>query len=102
MVSAMPCQGFHVVALSALALALSACGANTKTDASKDIAKFLDAARRADRQAFAAGLDRAEVQSDIRGQVVALARMKGVDIDGGPSEFAIDRIDRCAGGRFPP
>lgn len=91
MVGAMHAK-ISVVALSALALALSACGANPKTDASKDIARFLDAARRTDRQAFAAGLDRAEVQSDIRGQVVAFARMKGVDIDGGPSEFAIDRM----------
>jgi hypothetical protein len=91
MVAAMQAKGL-VVALSALACLLSACGADPKTDASKDIARFLDAVRRGDHQAFAAGVNRPEVQSDLRTQITQLGRLKGVDVDGGPSEFAIDRM----------
>jgi hypothetical protein len=81
-----------VVALSALALALGACAGGTKTEASKDVAGFLDAVRRGDRAAFNAGVNRVEVRSDLREQVKELARLKGVEVDGGPSEFAIDRM----------
>jgi hypothetical protein len=81
-----------VFALSALACLLSACGASPKTEASKDVARFLDAVRRNDHQAFAAGVNRPEVQSDLRTQITQLGRLKGVDVDGGPSEFAIDRM----------
>jgi hypothetical protein len=81
-----------LAALGALALALSACGPSPRASASADIARFLDAVRRDDHTAFLAGVNRAEVQSDLRAQVTALARLKGVDVDGGPSEFAIDRM----------
>src|SRR4051794_16004466 len=77
------------VALAALALALSACSGNEKAEASKDVARFLDAVRLGDRTAFNAGLNRPEVRSDLRQQVSELARLKGVEVDGGPSEFAI-------------
>jgi hypothetical protein len=80
------------VALSALALALSACNGGERTDAAKDVARFLDAVRRGDRAGFDAGLNRPEVRSDLREQVKELARLKGVEVDGGPSEFAIDRM----------
>jgi hypothetical protein len=78
--------------LTVLALALSACNSGEKTDAAKDVARFLDAVRRGDRAAFDAGLNRPEVRSDLREQVKELARLKGVEVDGGPSEFAIDRM----------
>jgi hypothetical protein len=78
--------------LTMLALALGACSSGEKTDASKDVARFLDAVRRGDRAAFDAGLNRPEVRSDLREQVKELARLKGVEVDGGPSEFAIDRM----------
>ena len=81
-----------LVALSALALLLNACGAGAKTEASKDVAGFLDAVRRGDRAAFNAGVNRVEVRSDLREQVKELARLKSVEVDGGPSEFAIDRM----------
>jgi hypothetical protein len=78
--------------LSVLALALGACSGGEKTEASKDVARFLDAVRRGDRQAFDAGVNRPEVRSDLREQVKELARLKGVEVDGGPSEFAMDRM----------
>jgi hypothetical protein len=81
-----------LVALSALALVLSACGPSPKVGASKDIARFLDAVVRDDHKVFLAGVDRPEVQGDLRAQVTELARLKAVDVDGGPSEFAIDRM----------
>jgi hypothetical protein len=81
-----------LAALTVLALALGACSSGEKADASKDVARFLDAVRRGDRQAFDAGLNRPEVRSDLREQVKELARLKGVEVDGGPSEFAIDRM----------
>lgn len=78
--------------LTVLALALSACSGGEKAEASKDVAGFLDAVRRGDRAAFNAGVNRVEVRSDLREQVKALARLKGVEVDGGPSEFALDRM----------
>jgi hypothetical protein len=78
--------------LMVLALALGACSSGEKADASKDVARFLYAVRRGDRQTFDAGLNRPEVRSDLREQVKELARLKGVEVDGGPSEFAIDRM----------
>jgi hypothetical protein len=81
-----------VLVLSALALALDACTGSAKTEASKDVAGFLDAVRRGDRAAFDAGVNRVEVRSDLREQVKEFARLKGVEVDGGPSEFAIDRM----------
>jgi hypothetical protein len=80
------------VAFAALALALSACGPSPKAGAAKDIARFLDAVVRDDHTVFLAGVDRPEVQGDLRAQVTELARTKGVVVDGGPSEFAIDRM----------
>jgi hypothetical protein len=80
-----------VLLLAALTLGLGACSGNEKAEASKDVARFLDAARRGDRQGFEAGLSRPEVRSDLREQVTEVARLKGVEVDGGPSEFAIDR-----------
>ncbi len=81
-----------LVVVSALAFFLCACTGGTKTEASKDVAGFLDAVRRGDRAAFNTGVNRVEVRSDLREQVKELARLKGVEVDGGPSEFAIDRM----------
>lgn len=79
------------VVLAALGLGLGACSGHEKADAAKDVARFLDATRRGDRAGFEAGVNRPEVRSDLREQVTEVARLKGVEIDGGPSEFAIDR-----------
>lgn len=80
-----------VVALSALALLMSACGLDVRADASQGIARFLDAVRRADRQGFEASIDRPALRSDLGGQLAELGRASGVDV-GGPSEFALDRM----------
>jgi len=81
-----------VVALSALALFMGACGVDVRADASQGVARFLDAVRRGDRQAFEAAIDRRALRADLRDQLAALGRASGVDVDGGPSEFALDRM----------
>jgi hypothetical protein len=80
------------VALSALALLLSACNIDVRADASQGIARFLEAVHRGDRQAFEAAIDRPALRADIRRQVVELGRASGLDVGEGPSEFALDRM----------
>lgn len=80
-----------VVALLALALLLGGCGLDVRADASQGIARFLDAVRRGDRQAFEAAIDRPALRSDLRGQIAEIAKADGVDVGEGPSEFALDR-----------
>ena len=74
-----------------MALGAAGCGMNTKAQAAKDIARFLGAVMRHDQAGFEAGLDRPEVESDLREQLTELGRAKGVDV-GEPSEFAIGRM----------
>lgn len=81
-----------VAAACGLAVGLSGCDLGVRADASKDIAAFLTAAHRGDRQAFEAGLDRPALRSDLRDQVAELGRGSLLDVDGGPSEFALDRM----------
>ena len=87
----MPTRGF-VTALSALALLLSACGLGERSQASKAIADFLAAVDRGDRAAFEAGIDRPALQSDLRDQLAEMGKSRGMDVDGGASEFALDRM----------
>ena len=81
-----------VVALTALAVTLGGCGFNTRGDASKAIARFLTAVHNNDRAAFEAGIDRPMLRNDVRVQLTEVANAKGVVVEGGPSEFAIDRM----------
>ena len=75
-----------------LAMGLGGCSMGVRADASKDIAAFLKAAHQGDRKAFEAGLDRPALRSDLRDQIADLGRNNTLDVDGGPSEFAIDRM----------
>jgi hypothetical protein len=75
-----------------LLLALSGCGLDVRADAAQGIASFLDAVRRDDHRAFEAAIDRPALRSDLRDQLADLGRAKDLDIDGGPSEFALDRM----------
>jgi hypothetical protein len=79
-------------ALSALAFVLGGCGVDVRADAANGVAKFLDAVRRGDQPAFEAALDRPALRSDLRDQLTALGRANGVDVNGGPSDFALDRM----------
>ncbi len=81
-----------VVAVVVFAAVLGGCGVGVRADASKGIARFLAAAHRGDRAAFEAALDREALRADLHDQVAALGRGSVLDIDGGPSEFALDRM----------
>ena len=76
----------------ALPLALGACGIDVRADAAQGIARFLDAVRRGDRAAFEKAIDRPALRADLRDQLADLGRAKDIDIEGGPSEFALDRM----------
>jgi hypothetical protein len=81
-----------VVALTALAVTSGACDIGVRADASKAIAHFLTAVHNDDRAAFEAGIDREALRADLRDQLTDLARARGVMVEGGPSEFALDRM----------
>jgi hypothetical protein len=82
----------YVTGVSALALLLSACGLGERGDASKAIAGFLAAVQMDDRAAFEKGIDRAALQGDLRDQLAEMGKAGGMDVDGGASEFALDRM----------
>lgn len=88
---AMQTRGF-VTGISALALLLSACGLGERSDASRAIAAFLAAAQKDDRAAFEKGVDRPALQADLRDQLAEMGKAGGMDVDGGASEFALDRM----------
>jgi hypothetical protein len=81
-----------VVALTALAVTLGGCDVGVRADASKAIERFLTAVHNDDRRAFEAAIDRQALRADLRDQLTDLARAKGVVVEGGPSDFALDRM----------
>jgi len=74
------------------AFVLSACGGGAPKGAAESASRLLAAAVAGDRAAFEAEIDRAAVRNDIRRQVAAVARGQALEIEGGPSEFALDRM----------
>ncbi len=78
-----------VIVLAASSLA--GCNSAPK-GAAESASRLIAAALRNDRVAFEAEIDRAAVREDVRLQLAAMARTKALDVDGGPSEFALDRM----------
>ncbi|WP_411288874.1 hypothetical protein [Phenylobacterium sp.] len=64
----------------------------TRADAAKGVERFLTAAQARDRIGFEARIDRAALRQDLRRQLIEVARANGVDIEGGPSDAALDRM----------
>ena len=91
MVQRMLRNGF-LVALAALALGVGGCSVDPRGSASKAIASFLAAVQRRDGAAMEVVLDRPALRIDLRDQLAALGRSNGIDVGGGPSEFAMDRM----------
>ncbi len=81
-----------LVALSALALSLAACGPDPGQAAATAIAKFMAAVQRDDQPAIEAALDRPALRANLRDQLADLGRANGIDVGAGPSEFAMDRM----------
>ncbi len=82
--------------LLAAAAALSACGARDSGSGGKTAAQaaaaLITAAQARDRVAMEAVIDRPAVREDLRRQMVAVGEANGVGVDGGPSDFALDRM----------
>jgi hypothetical protein len=78
--------------LVAVALPLAACNGSAPRGAIESASRLLAAALSGDRVAFEAQIDRKAVRDDVRRQVTELARATALDVDGGPSEFALDRM----------
>lgn len=75
-----------------VALGLNSCGAAAPRGAIESASRLLAAALNGDRAAFEAQIDRAAVREDVRRQVAAVAKATVLEVDGGPSEFALDRM----------
>ncbi|TAJ71375.1 MAG: hypothetical protein EPO51_13840 [Phenylobacterium sp.] len=78
--------------LALAALGLSSCSGAAPKGAAESASRLLTAAYKNDRVAFEAEIDRAAVRDDVRRQVNEMARSKALEVDGGPSEFALDRM----------
>lgn len=81
-----------VIALIAVAGGLSGCGDTAPKGAAESAARLLTAALHNDRVAFEAEINRPAVRDDVRRQVDAMAQASALQVDGGPSEFALDRM----------
>jgi hypothetical protein len=71
---------------------LGACSKEAPKDAAGAVQGFLAAAANGDAAAFEAAVDRPAVRGDLRRQLVAVAQQAGVEVDGGPSDPALDRM----------
>ena len=80
------------VALTALSMALAGCGLGTRADAAKGVERFLTAAQARDQIGFEARIDRPALRQDLRRQLAEVARGSALDIEGGPSDAALDRM----------
>jgi hypothetical protein len=81
-----------VGAAAALGALLAGCGGKSGGDAASAAQAFLASVQADDRAAFEGYIDRAAVRRDMRAQIVDLGRAAGVEVDGGPSEFALNRM----------
>jgi len=82
----------RVAALGALLLTAAGCGDKPKADATRAAQGLLAAAQAGDATAFEAYLDRPKIRADLREQLVDVARARGLEVDGGPSDIALDRM----------
>ncbi|HET6971820.1 MAG TPA: hypothetical protein VFH92_11885 [Phenylobacterium sp.] len=81
--------------LAVATLVLCSCagaGKSAQDGAAQSASRLLTAAVKNDRVAFEAEIDRRAVREDVRRQVAEVARGSALDVDGGPSEFALDRM----------
>ena len=84
---------FPRAALGALVLLISACGvSDPRGKAAGDIGRFLDAVAADDQAAFERLVDRPSVRADLKRQAAEVARAEALEVDGGASDFAMDRM----------
>jgi len=78
--------------IAILALGLCGCGESSSKGAAESATRLLTAAFAGDRAAFEREIDRAAVRDDLRRQMTELAKATALDVEGGPSDFALDRM----------
>lgn len=81
-----------LVVASLIAISLAGCTGPAPQGAAESASRLLAAATKGDRVAFEAEIDRPAVRDDVRRQMSEVARAKQLDVEGGPSEFALDRM----------
>lgn len=82
----------RLAALAALCLLPGACGKRGPAQsAAADVQALLTAIHARDPDAFEARLDRAALRTDLREQIIGVGRANGVEVEGGPSDSALDR-----------
>jgi hypothetical protein len=78
--------------LAVLTVGLNGCGTAVPKGAVESASRLLAAVMSGDRAAFEAQIDRAALRADVRRQVAEIAKGSTLDVEGGPSEFALDRM----------
>lgn len=86
------------LAVQAALLLVCACGARDPVKAATpDVQGLLAALQAGDARGFEAHLDRPALRADLRRQVAGVGHANGLDVEGGPSDLALDRrIDPAA------
>lgn len=78
--------------LAAISVAALAAGrGSADRDAAEAVQGVLAAAEAGDAARLESAIDRAALRQDLRRQLVAFARADGLEVDGGPSDIALDR-----------
>lgn len=78
--------------LAALSVAVAGCEAGIRADASTGVERFLSAVQAGDLIGFEARIDRPSLREDLRRQLIEVGRANGLEVDGGPSDAALDRM----------
>ena len=78
-------------AAALVCLALAGCAPPTE-EAAKNAKRLISAAWADDRPRFEAKIDRDAVREDLRRQLLEAGRASGIEVDGGPSDLALDRM----------
>jgi hypothetical protein len=81
--------------LCAAAVVLAGCGrveGQPPAGAAQTASRLIAASIAGDRVAFEAEIDRSALRDDLRRQIVELGQRQGVEVAGGPSDFALDRM----------
>jgi hypothetical protein len=82
----------RLLVIAFVSAGLAGCGDSAPRGAAESAARLLAATVKGDRVAFEAEIDRPAVRDDVRRQMSEVARSKVLDVEGGPSEFALDRM----------
>lgn len=82
----------RAAALVALVMTTQACGRKSAPDGAEAAQSLLAAIWAGDARAFEASLDRPAIRADLRQQLTGLARANTLDVQGGASDAALDRM----------